>query len=421
MQKKLILALFLIFFSGFVFAGTQDANSTSYKVWIGYASGEDANSSSYKIKTIVGQPVDANRLQSTSYNLFPGFFGSHFYTVASVPGSGSRGNPLCGNFVCERENFETSATCPKDCSAICGDNACTRDETIDSCPVDCSTICGDGICYDPKGETSLTCPVDCGLPVAKDEEKISEKTIKHDFLNNVSQEVLAKAGLKDKIDVSSKFTLNKSLLVVRNSENKIVSKLIFKVTPLQGVQGLRLLIDIPKSFAQNANENSFPQNLTYNILVADPLIEVKKDLINEEEFVLSVEKEVTEAVLGQIKIAAVVDELIEIKACRLDVECDDSNPCTNNVCGLDKCLYTALPNGTSCGFQQVCSSGTCVQSQSPITQESKSGNLFDFLGGNLTGLIVIGLIIVILLGIYFGTKETPEQKIARLRGKGKNK
>jgi hypothetical protein len=56
---------------------------------------------------------------------------------------------------------ETSATCPLDCPAVCGNLYCdsTRGETCATCAADCGTCCGNNVC--DNGETIATCPGDC--------------------------------------------------------------------------------------------------------------------------------------------------------------------------------------------------------------------------------------------------------------------
>ena len=43
------------------------------------------------------------------------------------------------------------------------------------------------------------------------------------------------------------------------------------------------------------------------------------------------------------------------------ITCDDGNPCTTDSCDVELgCVYTAVPNGTSCGDGRECQQGACV-------------------------------------------------------------
>lgn len=65
----------------------------------------------------------------------------------------------CGDGVCD--TGETSASCPKDCTAsTCGNNVCDASETSTSCPADCAaSACGNGVCENDEDATS--CAADC--------------------------------------------------------------------------------------------------------------------------------------------------------------------------------------------------------------------------------------------------------------------
>lgn len=70
----------------------------------------------------------------------------------------------CGDGVCEAGARETTATCPADCGARCGDAACNGGETAESCYEDCGA-CGNAIC-EPHEITNMSCCRDCGCPSA---------------------------------------------------------------------------------------------------------------------------------------------------------------------------------------------------------------------------------------------------------------
>jgi hypothetical protein len=71
-------------------------------------------------------------------------------------------DPYCGDGKCQLSAGENTQTCPQDCPAICGDGACTGNETHASCRNDCPVDCGDGSC--DGGETYQSCPSDCPAP-----------------------------------------------------------------------------------------------------------------------------------------------------------------------------------------------------------------------------------------------------------------
>jgi len=58
----------------------------------------------------------------------------NFVTAGGSGGGGS--SPYCGDLLCGLD--ENAVTCPFDCKAVCGDNACTHAEIPSSCSADCS-------------------------------------------------------------------------------------------------------------------------------------------------------------------------------------------------------------------------------------------------------------------------------------------
>ena len=49
------------------------------------------------------------------------------------------------------------------------------------------------------------------------------------------------------------------------------------------------------------------------------------------------------------------------QACDGNEDCDDFNPCTNDLCDGGSCSRSYVPDGTSCGEGLFCCSGECVQ------------------------------------------------------------
>ncbi|MDP6671146.1 MAG: hypothetical protein QGI60_05015 [archaeon] len=81
-------------------------------------------------------------------------------STQDVTCEGSQGAAVCGNGICDAQRAgETAATCPVDCSALCGDSACTHTESPETCALDCGT-CGDAICS--TEEDCSSCETDCG-------------------------------------------------------------------------------------------------------------------------------------------------------------------------------------------------------------------------------------------------------------------
>lgn len=71
-------------------------------------------------------------------------------------------------------------------------------------------------------------------------------------------------------------------------------------------------------------------------------------------------------------------------SCTDNSDCDDSNPCTDNVCSSNMCTYPNLADGTVCDTDHVCQSGVCTPSL--ISADSTSGlNGAGNLGGNAAG------------------------------------
>ena len=65
---------------------------------------------------------------------------------------------------CTVDSCNAANQCQHATKAVCGDGACTCDETLPTCPTDCAggSTWGNGTC-DP-GETPQNCAVDCGFP-----------------------------------------------------------------------------------------------------------------------------------------------------------------------------------------------------------------------------------------------------------------
>ena len=75
-----------------------------------------------------------------------------------------------------------------------------------------------------------------------------------------------------------------------------------------------------------------------------------------------------------------------------EINCDDSNPCTNDSCQDATCFNIPLADGASCGLSKVCSQGNCVDSQ----MQQVGGEVGD------NNLILWGVVLVILIGLgYF--------------------
>jgi hypothetical protein len=68
---------------------------------------------------------------------------------------------FCGDNSCDfASRGETAVTCPADCSAVCGDTACTHTESPETCALDCIG-CGDAKCG--VEEDCSNCETDCGV------------------------------------------------------------------------------------------------------------------------------------------------------------------------------------------------------------------------------------------------------------------
>lgn len=84
-------------------------------------------------------------------------------TCSSCPDDCGVCTASCGNGTCDAD--ESCSSCLEDCGpcpASCGDGTCGPDETCSSCPEDCGrcpSSCGDSICG--PGEDPTSCPEDC--------------------------------------------------------------------------------------------------------------------------------------------------------------------------------------------------------------------------------------------------------------------
>jgi hypothetical protein len=85
--------------------------------------------------------------------------GIQIHIASPAPGVGTPAS--CGDDSCDfASRNETAVTCPADCSAVCGDSACTHTESPETCALDCIG-CGDGKCG--TGEDCSNCENDCGV------------------------------------------------------------------------------------------------------------------------------------------------------------------------------------------------------------------------------------------------------------------
>lgn len=84
-----------------------------------------------------------------------------------------------------------------------------------------------------------------------------------------------------------------------------------------------------------------------------------------------------------------------------NVTCNDSNPCTQDSCNQGNCLFAPLPNGTTCGFGNVCTDGYCVSRTvgGPGTE-----------GISQDGVVPAVLVILIVIGIGYYTMVLGKKK-----------
>ena len=86
--------------------------------------------------------------------------------------------------------------------------------------------------------------------------------------------------------------------------------------------------------------------------------------------------------------------IVTQQSCITDSECDDSNPCTAELCIQGQCGLIPIKNETPCGFAMACYSGNCA----PIGT-LQANQLMD----NTVTYIAIIILILVIVGTYYST------------------
>lgn len=326
------------------------------------------------------------------------------------PSEGGGGGYYCGNGICNLES-ETSATCPIDCEAVCGDKACTRTENLENCSVDCVAGCGNTVCE--SNETPSSCEIDCGAP---NEVVIFNQTI--DFreivpesplqikgrlnamgLNQIPIEILD-AGTKN-FSLKMEFSERKIRVGSYQSANPFTAvSIMVKNNRSQNYTDVELLIAVPKEAAFSASEIQSANQ--YTVIQQDPSLQfILYKLPSEGEKLVSYSipgKVLTKEEAQQFPNPIVInfrpirpEELPKV-GCHSDSEC--AVPiCHESRCIDQECYKLRQPPGTSCGAGMECTPALACQ-EKPATPYNKPISLLE-----LPSLMLIVVIFVLAIWI----------------------
>ncbi|MBI4043711.1 MAG: hypothetical protein HY393_02815 [Candidatus Diapherotrites archaeon] len=324
-------------------------------------------------------------------------------------GGGTGQGAYCGDNKCN--GFETIATCPNDCAPVCGDNLCTGSETVESCPADCTlasqAVCGDDICQ--AVESCSTCSLDCGSCA---EQVVFQKTFDAQPSPSTITSVLTQAGLGENAIASALqapqyVSVSRAVEVVQATTTDSYITLYVQNTTQNTIKGVRVVEFIPKSVAESASlvDSSTP----FNVLVEDPIVEfIVGDLSPGES--AQVEYVLTDSPVNASNAQDFVPPMVSsfqsaedaANACK-NISCNDSNPCTTDQCFEGTCTNTRVPDGTSCGYGLVCSSGACVSR--PTGPAGQAGAQ-----DNSLLIAVIAVVIILGAGAYYFSKSSGKKR-----------
>ncbi len=322
---------------------------------------------------------------------------------------------VCGDGSCTGN--ETATTCPRDCSAVCGDSACTHTESITTCPQDCgpAVVCGDGTCE--GDETYLNCPQDCPTPPEVVRETIFEETFTGKPTADEIVTILTEAGAsQNAIEKASqavgKTTVERHVKVdkITDGEGNVSYSTTMTITVKnpgsKKLKAVKVVEKIPKSVALNASEIS--STVTFEVLKDDPIVKFDLGSISageNKQLSYTVVKEVTEKQIGEFSqpiVSEAEEEVAPIVKCTVDADCDDANPCTNDVCVEGECSFIPVADGTTCGYGKECRIGVCKAVVPGVVPPPEGVGL---------GLLVIGVIVIAaIIGAAYYFFIVPKKK-----------
>lgn len=210
----------------------------------------------------------------------------------------------------------------------------------------------------------------------------AEETISYPFDRENIEKLFSEMDLDDSTLAENALTVMEQLTVSRNIklfklQDKQTNEISFqtKVTNIitnltrEPLDKLKLVDVIPKVIApRNSNiksEENFrkirehPLILEWNITLEsrgnDSIYYCIDNEVPEENFSLF---------NNPIVLTRTIPEL-ESVACVNNLDCDDRNPCTTDLCSAAKCSNAPLPDGTTCGKKKICQQGVCSEGEGP--------------------------------------------------------
>jgi hypothetical protein len=266
-------------------------------------------------------------------------------TITGCPSTQSEGNAVCGNNICEAS--ESCSNCSKDCG-------------------ECEILGKE------DGATKKRPP-----SIQEKIEVILEKTISSKPTPKKITEILTQAGASKNAIEKASAAIGKTFIERKITVEKITdkkgnvsyrSKMEIKVTN-QGknkLKNIKIIEFIPKSVALNASEIS--SEFSFNVLKDDPIIEFIVPEIRKGEsikVVYFIEKKIEETTLKEFSPAFVSEFTEETNLCE-GIDCDDSNPCTEDYCELGSCFHNEIPNCIQEKTPEKCSGKECEKEGFPL-------------------------------------------------------
>ena len=308
--------------------------------------------------------------------------------------------PFCGDKKCNGK--EWAGNCPKDCGQACGDTACTHTESILTCPLDCFG-CGDGICA--ANETSITCLTDCPAICGDNQCAPTENCLVCNSDCGTCSEIntiLEQEGIaeitEEKLKTTRFIKVEEAPSDTGNNVYKSTVTLRVENVSNKRLGHIELIETIPKEVVQSAS--LIKSDYEFEIVEDDPVIQFNIESIGAGESVelsyyIASKIEQTLLTGWTAPVPQNAQEVIATQqSCVTDTECDDSNPCTAELCIQGQCGLIPIRNDAPCGFAMACYSGNCA----PIGT-LQANQLMD----NTVTYIAIIILILVIVGTYYST------------------
>ncbi|MCX6800897.1 MAG: hypothetical protein NTZ73_01800 [Candidatus Diapherotrites archaeon] len=296
---------------------------------------------------------------------------SYLFTAASA------GTATITATVTSTENNPTAQTC-----------AVTINAALDTSDDDSETVSGV-----PAGDIILSRVLDQNPSVEEITAILSSA--------GLTQESIDRAvSLLEKIGVKKEVIVRKRTLT--NGTTAYTTTITFTIKNKDGtnlLKNVKVILEIPKTVAENASELVIPSNENYTIIKADPILEFEIAEIAPNgtgKVDIDINKQISGALADSI-LQAVVADFEEAADLCVGKNCDDENPCTTDACSGGNCSNTSVTNGTVCGEGKSCKAGACVLIAAEENQEGEQTPEQKAAQDQTNLLLIIGAVVALIL------------------------